>query len=132
MPAKGTPTTILVVDDELDMRTLVRVVIDLANHGLTVAGEASDGHEAITAWAALDGPPEPDVIVLDNRMPGQSGLEVARTILEQRPDQLIVLFSAFLDDDIRAQADELGIAACVSKDDVHALPEVIWNLDAVA
>ena len=132
MPAKGTPTTILVVDDELDMRTLVRVVIDLANHGLTVAGEAADGHEALSAWEALDGPPEPDVIVLDNRMPGQSGLEVAQQILRQRPDQLIVLFSAFLDDEIRKQAAELGISACVSKDEVHALPDVIWNLEAVA
>jgi CheY-like chemotaxis protein len=132
MPAKGTPTTILVVDDELDMRTLVRVVIDLANHGLSVAGEAADGHEALTAWESLDGPPEPDVIVLDNRMPGQSGLDVARTILEARPGQLIVLFSAFLDDEIRAEARQIGIAACVSKDDVQALPEIIWNLEAVA
>jgi CheY-like chemotaxis protein len=132
MPAKGTPTTILVVDDELDMRTLVRVVIDLADHGLTVAGEAADGNEAIAAWEALDGPPEPDVIVLDNRMPGQTGLEVAAEILRQRPDQLIVLFSAFLDDEVRAKASEIGIAACVSKDDVQALPEIIWNLDAVA
>lgn len=132
MPAKGTPTTILVVDDEVDMRTLVRVLIDLANHGLTVTGEAADGNEALSAWVALDGPPEPDVIVLDNRMPGQTGIEVAREILRQRPDQLIVLFSAFLDDRIRAEAAQVGIAACVSKDDVHALPDVIWNLDAVA
>jgi CheY-like chemotaxis protein len=129
MPAKGTPATILVVDDEMDMRTLVRVVIDLANHGLSIVGEAADGLEALHLWQELD---DPDVIILDNRMPGASGLEVAGSILSRRPGQLIVLFSAFLDDEIRAEAAAVGIAACVSKDDVYRLPEVIWALAPAA
>ena len=129
MPAKGTPATILVVDDEIDMRTLVRVIIDLANHGLAIVGEAADGIEALHLWQELD---DPDVIILDNRMPGASGLEVAGSILSRRPDQLIVLFSAFLDDEVRTEAAALGIAAVVSKDDVYSLPQVIWSLDAAA
>ena len=132
MPAKGTPAKILVVDDEMDMRMLVRAVIEIANHGLSIIGEATDGLEALELWRSLDGPPAADVIVLDNRMPGPSGLEVAGTILSLQPDQRIVLFTAFLDEEIRAQAAEIGIAACVSKDDLHALPEVIWSLDAAA
>jgi len=123
-------TTMLIVDDELDMRMLVRVVIEMANHGLTIVGEAADGDEAIRVWRDLDGPPVPDVVILDNRMPGLSGIEVAQQILAERPTQLIVLYSAFLDDSVRAQAREVGIATCVSKEDLERLPGVIQELTA--
>ena len=123
-------TTMLIVDDEMDMRMLVRVVIEMANHGLSIIGEAADGSEALEVWRDLNGPPEPDVVILDNRMPGLSGLEVAQRILAERPGQLIVLYSAFLDDDVRAEAHEIGIATCVSKDDLERLPAVIESLTA--
>ena len=123
-------TTMLIVDDELDMRMLVRVVIQMADHGLSIVGEAADGDEAIKVWRALDGPPVPDVIILDNRMPGLTGLEVAERILAERPGQLIVLYSAFLDDEVRAEAHEIGISTCVSKDDLERLPAVIESLTA--
>ena len=124
-------TTMLIVDDEMDMRMLVRVVIEMANHGLSIVGEAADGDEAIQVWRDLDGPPVPDVVILDNRMPGLTGLEVAERILAERPGQLIVLYSAFLDDEVRAVAREIGISTCVSKDDLERLPAVIESLTAV-
>ena len=123
-------TTMLIVDDELDMRMLVRIVIEMANHGLTIVGEASDGAQALQVWRELDGPPVPDVVILDNRMPGLSGLEVAAQILEERPEQLIVLYSAFLDDDVRARAAGLGITRCVSKQDLDRLPALIQEVTA--
>ena len=124
-------TTMLIVDDEMDMRMLVRVVIEMANHGLSIVGEAADGAEAIQVWRDLDGPPVPDVVILDNRMPGLTGIEVAEQILAERPGQLIVLYSAFLDDDVRAQANDVGIARCVSKEDLDRLPGVIQELTSV-
>jgi CheY-like chemotaxis protein len=123
-------TTLLIVDDELDMRVLVRLVFEIANDGLTVIGEASDGVEAVRVWRDLDGPPQPDVVILDNRMPGLSGIEAAEQILRERPDQLIVLYSAFLDDTVRARAREVGIARCVSKNDLERLPEIVRGLVA--
>ncbi|MGV3760144.1 MAG: response regulator transcription factor [Actinomycetota bacterium] len=123
-------TTMLIVDDELDMRMLVRLVIEMANDGLTIVGEATDGPEAIQVWRDLDGPPVPDVVILDNRMPGLSGLEVAQRILEERPDQIIVLYSAFLDAEVRAKADELGISSCVSKHELDRLPDLVRELTA--
>ncbi|HEY9558603.1 MAG TPA: response regulator transcription factor [Acidimicrobiales bacterium] len=122
--------TMLIVDDELDMRMLVRVVIEMANDGLSIVGEAADGHEAIRVWRDLDGPPVPDVVILDNRMPGLSGLDVARAILAERPSQIIVLYSAFLDDDVRAAAAQIGIARCVSKHDLEMLPGLVRELTA--
>jgi CheY-like chemotaxis protein len=128
MDATDEATTILVVDDEVDMRLLVRSVMDLAGDGYAIVAEAADGIEAIERWRALNGPPVPDVIILDNRMPNRSGLEVAEDILTERPEQRIVLFSAFLDDQVRSQAHELGIAACLTKEDVAQLPELITRI----
>ncbi len=123
-------TTMLIVDDELDMRMLVRLVIEMANNGLTIVGEAADGAEALQVWRELDGPPVPDVVILDNRMPELSGLEVAQQILAERPTQLIVLYSAFLDDGVRARAAELGVSCCVSKHELERLPGLIRDLTA--
>jgi len=126
--ASDSNTTILIVDDELDMRTLVRIVIQMANDGLSVVGEASNGVEALDIWRSLNGPPTPDVVVLDNHMPIQSGLDTAREILAERPDQKILLYTAFLDDDIRSQAAAIGITTCLSKGDLEALPDILRHM----
>ena len=112
---------VLVVDDMDDMRALVRLVVRTANEGLVVAGEAANGSEAIDLVETLN----PAVIVLDELMPGLGGLETARRILATRPQQRIILFSAYLDDRIRDAARELGITACLSKVDYETLPDVI-------
>jgi CheY-like chemotaxis protein len=118
--------TVLVVDDENDIRQLVRAVLEGA--GLRVVDEAVDGLEALDTLATLEAPPVPTVIVLDNRMPGLTGLEVAERVLQQIPEQRIVLFSAFLNDEIIAQAQEIGVSACAAKSDVGRLPELISGL----
>jgi two-component system response regulator YesN len=115
----------LIVDDEEDMRLLLRTTINLANQGLLVAGEAADGEEALEVWRADD----PDCIVIDHRMPRKSGMEVCEEILREQPDQRIVLFSAFVDDAMRRKASKLGVRACLDKNEVHRLPEILWSLD---
>ena len=121
--------TVLVVDDEDDIRQLVRAVLEGA--GLQVIEEAVDGLTALDTLETLKAPPVPTVIVLDNRMPGLTGLEVAERVLEHIPDQRIVLFSAFLNDEIIEHARDLGISACAAKSDVGRLPALIAGvLDA--
>jgi two-component system chemotaxis response regulator CheY len=119
-------TTILVVDDDADMRFLARSVLE--GSGIAVAGEAADGAEALAKLEELAPPPVPTVVLLDNQMPGLTGLEVAEQILSERPEQLIVLFSAYLDADIIAKANRLGIASCVSKNDAMDLAEILTDL----
>jgi DNA-binding NarL/FixJ family response regulator len=118
----------LIVDDDVDMRFLVRMTIEIANHGLSVAGEAESGDGALAAVAT----DRPEVVVLDNRMPGMSGLETARRLLDDDPDQAIILFSAYLDADTVAEAQRLGVHACIDKTDVDQLPEALWQLAAGA
>ena len=114
----------LVADDEEDMRVLVRSVITRANQGLTVESEVANGLEAVEVWRES----RPDVVLLDQRMPGLTGLEAAEQILEEHPDQTIVLFSAFLNDVVRAAAEAIGIRACVSKENIFSLPETLWSV----
>lgn len=122
------PLTILLVDDAPDMRLLARVYLERS--GIQVVGEAADGHEAVEAFRALEPPPIPTVILLDNQMPKQTGVQAAAQILAEMPNQLIVLFSAYLDEAIEAEAQQLGVAACVSKTDVSNLPTIIRDLVA--
>lgn len=124
----GKTNRALIVDDDEDMRFLLRVLIEAANEGLVIAGEARSGDEALVKWREH----RPDVIVLDNRMPGRSGLEVAEEILAERPDQSIILFSAYLDDDTVARAGALGVRACLSKDDYDQLPAALWRYGPAA
>ena len=106
---------VLIVDDEDDMRALMDNLITMANEGLTVAGMAADGDEALRRWRE----DEPDVVLLDQRMPGLSGLETAEIILRESPDQAVILFTAFLDPDVRERAEAIGVKACVKKDDAR-------------
>jgi len=116
---------VLIVDDEEDMRALVRATIEIANEGLTVAAEASDGATAVDIVLSE----RPEVVVLDHRMPGVSGLDTARRILKEQPDQAIVLFSSYLDHDVINEAQNMGVRVCLSKDEIRSLPEVLWSTE---
>ncbi|HVF19891.1 MAG TPA: response regulator [Mycobacteriales bacterium] len=113
----------LIVDDEEDIRFLIRLTIELANEGLAVSAEAASGEAAIESWHAE----RPEVIVLDNRMPGMSGLEVAERILSEDPQQSIILYSAYLDEETVAEATRIGIRQCLAKGDYSRLPEELWR-----
>lgn len=118
----------LIVDDDDDMRFLVRTIIEAANEGLAVAGEARDGDEAVERWRSV----RPDVVVLDYRMPGRTGLDVAAEMLAEQPEQSIILFSAYLDEDTRQRADDIGVRACLSKDAYDELPAALWRYGPAA
>jgi len=122
----GVPT-ILGVEDKPDMRDLRRMLLEI--DGMHVV-EAADGTEALDQFFRLDPPPSPAVVVLDSRMPGMTGLEVAASMLKHNPDKLIVVFSAHLDRNLEAAARELGVAECISKIDARRLPSVVRGLIA--
>ena len=107
----------MIVDDEEDMRVLLRLTIDRENRGLVVVGEASSGEEAIAIHQEL----APDIVVLDQRMPGLTGVETARALLAEAPDLGIVLYSAFLDAQAAGEAEGAGVRHCVKKGDSAGL-----------
>jgi DNA-binding NarL/FixJ family response regulator len=119
----GVPThcTTLIVDDDPDMRFLVSTTIEVANDGLEVAAEVGTASAAVGAWREH----RPDVVLLDHRMPGRTGLDIATEILAEDPNQHVLLFSAYFDDEIVAEAARIGVRECVSKDYVKALPAIL-------
>jgi DNA-binding NarL/FixJ family response regulator len=112
---------VLLVDDEEDMRLVMRVGLNLANDDLVVVGEAADGQSALLMADRLD----PTIVVLDQRMPGLSGMETAAALLERRPGQRMMLCSAFLDDALREEALAAGFRQCIEKNEIPQLPELL-------
>ena len=111
----------LIVDDDVDMAFLVATTIEIANDGLTVAGVAYSGAEAMRKLPDA----APHVVILDSRMPERNGLDVAADIFAVSPDQPIVMFSAYLEEQTIEAAERLGIRECVSKDRIAQLPDII-------
>ena len=118
------PVRVLVVDDHADVRFLVRAILEDAGPDVVFAGEAAGADEALETLDALD----PDVVVLDARMPRVDGFEAAEMLLARRPGLPILLCSAIVDDEIRSRAEAAGIAACLSKDHFEAIPQVVLEL----
>src|SRR2546423_1357531 len=100
---------ILIADDHLAVREGLRSLID-PDPDFKVVGEAADGNEAARKALEL----RPDVIMLDNSMPGMTGLEVARMLRDALPATKIVFLT--LDPGIRDLALATGAAAHISKD----------------
>src|SRR5258707_4891086 len=55
-------------------------------------------------------------------MPVVNGLDLAAAILAERPEQDVILFSAYLDEEALLRAERLGVRDCVSKDRVRDIP----------
>jgi CheY-like chemotaxis protein len=124
------PVSVLIVDDEEMIRDLARVVLERA--GATVLDEAENGVIALERYRSHSPPSRPRVVLLDNRMPGLTGLEVAAEMLGEHPTQIVVLFSAHLDPATVSRAEGLGVAACVAKNDVTKLPGILDDLLAAS
>lgn len=77
---------VLVVDDSAVMRTIICNMIEAAP-GLSIAGKAHDGAEAIERVATL----RPDVITLDMQMPGLNGLAVLDAVLKTNPTPVVMV-----------------------------------------
>lgn len=101
---------VLLVDDEPGVRLLVGK--RLSRCGWRV-DKVLDGEEALNASHRVDY----DAIVLDQRLPGRSGLEVVHELDEDVP---VVLFTAHLDDTVRAAADDAGCRV-IDKTDLDGL-----------
>ncbi|MGD8397468.1 MAG: response regulator transcription factor [Anaerolineae bacterium] len=115
---------ILLVDDHEVVRLGVRAVIERQS-GMEVVGEASTVREAINQTEML----RPDVVVLDIRLPGGSGLDACREIKARRPDTRVIILTSFPDDEvlfdaIAAGADGYVLKQIGSNDLIQALERV--------
>lgn len=102
------PLRLVIAEDEALIRLDLAEL--LTEEGYEVVAQAGDGAEAIDLVRQYD----PDVAVLDIKMPGTDGLTAARTILEEMRCA-VVLLTAFSQRDLIAQARDAGVMAYVVK-----------------
>ena len=120
----ATKLRVLLVDDHEVVRVGVRALIE-RQPGMEVVGEAATAHEAVSQARRL----MPDVVVLDVRMPGDSGLEACRQIKTHRPETQVIILTSFPDDEvildaIAAGADGYVLKQIGSDDLIRALERV--------
>jgi len=106
------PVTVLAVDDQEVFRRTARSLI-AATPGFEQVGEAASGPEALALAADL----QPDLVLVDVRMPGMDGIETARRLAEAESDAVVVLISLEEVPELPSAATSVG-AAWLRKQDL--------------
>ena len=105
-PVAGGSETVLVVDDETDIRQIIRRVLDRDGYKVL---EATSGSEAVSIAEHFDGPV--DLLITDVRMPKMHGVEVAAAVKALRPQIEVLLISGYTEDaNLSAHTEGDGLA----------------------
>ncbi len=111
----------LIVDDHDSARKMLRQVV--SNHpSWVVIGEATNGAEAIARMEQ-----KPDVVLMDVVMPAMDGLEAVQQIKRIRPETIVILTTAYRDQELRTRSLEAGADGFILKDDlmIDALQKIL-------
>ena len=103
------PIKVMLIDDVDHVRRMLKNMLDL--DGFVVVAEASSGKDALTMIGAAN----PDVVVIDYSMPDMDGIETARQIRAARPDQVMIMYTAYIDADVEERSREVGVALVLGK-----------------
>ncbi|MYY84981.1 response regulator [Streptomyces sp. SID335] len=118
-------TTVLIVDDQPMQRFGFRMLLE-SQDDMTVAGEAGNGSEAVRMTAELN----PDVVLMDIRMPGLDGIEATRRIVASGDRTRVLILTTFDLDEYAYGGLRAGASGFLIKD---ALPEeLLSGIRAVA
>lgn len=107
------PDTIsaLIVDDHQIVREGLRLILETAQ-GIEVAGEAADGGEALRLVAELN----PDVVLMDLRMPGMDGLTAIERLQQDHPQVSVVILTTYNEDELMLRGLRAGARGYLLKD----------------
>ena len=105
------PIHILIADDHLIIRQGLRLILETAPD-LEWVGEAADGAEAVRLAAEL----QPDVILMDLRMPGMDGLTAIEHLHAAQPQIAVVILTTFNEDDLMMRGLRAGARGFLLKD----------------
>ncbi|MFI5173631.1 MAG: response regulator [Terriglobia bacterium] len=103
------PKTILIADDDSTTRDLLREVFEEQRY---VVFTASDGRQA-AEWLERESPCH--VLLADLRMPHVSGLQLIQGVRKTHPQVRCVLITTYIDNELRAQAEAIGIEQVFEK-----------------
>ena len=121
-----TGPTVLLVDDQAKVRASLRGMLE--EEGITVIGEARDGDSAVEAVSELN----PDVVLMDLRMPTMNGIDATRAIRRVRPETQVVVLTAYDDAALRERLQRVRaytylVKGCAPGDVIDAVMAA-WSL----
>ncbi len=102
---------VLVVDDHPVAREGLRCVLEQCK-GISVVGDTSDGRNALELVAQF----HPDVVLMDIRMPGASGLEVTSQIKAEAPNVSVIIMTNYEDETLMIDTIRVGASGFLLKD----------------
>ena len=119
------PIHILIADDHPLFRDGLRVLLESVAD-MQVLGEATTGHEVIAQAASL----QPDLILMDIKMPGVNGIEATRRIVQASPHIRVLILTMFEDDEsvfaaVRAGARGYLLKGAVQEETLRAIRAVV-------
>src|SRR5579883_954632 len=103
---------VVVVDDHLVVREGLRMMLELAGEGFTLVGDAADGATALRVVEEC----QPDVVLMDLRMPGMDGLEAIAHIRNTWPQIAVVILTTYNEDDLMVRGLRSGACGYLLKD----------------
>lgn len=121
---------ILIVDDHEVVRLGLRALLD-RHPNFNVVDEASTAREALQKTLLH----QPDVVVMDIRMPGRSGIDVCEDIVEKLPDTKVIILTSYAEDELLFDAISAGACGYVLKqigsDDLVSAIETVGRGEAL-
>jgi NarL family two-component system response regulator YdfI len=91
---KGELLRVVVADDHQVVREGLRMILEILGEGFTLVGEAVDGTTALQVVGQV----QPDVVLMDLRMPGMDGLEAIRQMHARWPQIAIIILTTYNED----------------------------------
>lgn len=101
----------VIVDDEEDIRYLIRYLVEKSKHKVEIVGEANDALSGIALCEKL----KPEILFADIRMPGMEGLEMIGRIKQSLPDMQSIIISGYSYFSYAQEALHRGVAAYLLK-----------------
>jgi DNA-binding NarL/FixJ family response regulator len=123
-PRLSKPRTILIADDNERVRAVIRQALERET-SFKVCAEATDGTYAVSKAKEL----EPDLVILDVRMPGLNGVEVAGILRYALPRVRIVFVTMYADDITESLTSVFHIDAVLSK--ASGLTKLVENVESL-
>lgn len=111
---------IVIVDDDRLAAMSLKTIIEA--EGIAVIASGHSAQDAVKLYAAA----QPDILLMDIRMEGQSGLDAAQTVLQRYPRAKILFLTTFLDDEYIVRALRMGAMGYLLKQDFQSIVPALF------